>query len=690
MGVEDEGSESGVRVRVLGHYEVSELLGAGGMGEVYLAHSPSGRAVAVKVIREELAERPGFRERFAREVAAACQVSGAFTAPVLDADTTGPVPWMATQYVPGPSLAARVAASGPLTADVVWQLGSGLAEALRDIHRVGLVHRDFKPGNILLAEDGPRVIDFGISRIPDATALTQAGELMGTPPFMAPEQFQSGRDAGPAADVFALGAVLVHAATAHGPFDADSPYAVAWKVVHEDPDLTGLPASLLPVVTACLAKDPAGRPDADALLTLLSSRRERRARVALAAVATRRLRVRRTALAAGAVVAAGALVAAVVVWWPYSDSKSPRGSLSQSAPNSASPRPSLQSPAPIRLAGWQPWAVKPAGDRPENDAPACVSQSSVLLCAGQGSVSGLDPLTGKTLWRQPLSGSVQMMGVTDTHVVVSDNTRHDNALRTFAVDSGKPGKQLGAASENSCMAIKEMVVCSGGAGVDAWDPADGKRLWDMEKEWSLGAERQFPAAPDTAIYMVRYDGAGNQEVAQVDSAGTIHRRYKAPEGTRFVTADPDGAFYVDSTGTNNLTSRVFRLDNRGEATQSIRLGEPATFLGAAGSTAYTITRDGVVSAYEMREQRLLWSYPTLATSVSPPTVQGNRVHLSTADGKVIALDRLSGSFLWHKKPPPDPQFPGSRPNPPPPLTLGDIIIASAPGGQIYSFDGSAP
>lgn len=256
--------------RSIGAYTLEGRLGAGGMGVVYRARSLSGRQVAVKVIRPELAQDQGFRDRFRREVEAARQVSGAFTAPVVDADAEGPMPWLATLFVPGPSLAERVARQGTLSVPEVRRLAAGLAEALRDIHRTGLVHRDLKPGNVLLAEDGPRVIDFGISRATDATRLTRTGATIGTPPFMAPEQFR--HDAvGPAADVFSLGSVLVHAATGHGPFDGDNLHTIGFRVVYEEPDLTSLPDELRPLVTACLAKDPAHRPTLEQLLESLGA-----------------------------------------------------------------------------------------------------------------------------------------------------------------------------------------------------------------------------------------------------------------------------------------------------------------------------------------------------------------------------------------------------------------------------------
>lgn len=264
------GAEAGLP-EYAGHYRLESRLGSGGMGVVHRARSASGMLLAVKIVHAEFAGDPEFRGRFRQEVAAARKVSGAFTAPVVDADPDAERPWMATQFIHGPTLADEVKRNGPLPASQLRRLMAGLAEALRDIHRVGVVHRDLKPSNVLLAEDGPKVIDFGISRPKDSELRTETGKLIGTPPFMAPEQFRRPREVGPAADVFALGSVMVHAATGRGPFDSDSPYVVAYQVVHDEPDLTGVPDNLAPLVRRCLAKRPEDRPTPDELMRELRS-----------------------------------------------------------------------------------------------------------------------------------------------------------------------------------------------------------------------------------------------------------------------------------------------------------------------------------------------------------------------------------------------------------------------------------
>jgi hypothetical protein len=246
------------------------LLGSGGMGQVFLGRSPGGRLVAVKVVRAELAEQAEFRSRFAREVAAARKVSGLFTAPVVDADVGAPTPWLATAYVAGPSLADTVASHGPLPASSVRALAAGLAEGLGAIHAAGIVHRDLKPANVLLADDGPRIIDFGISRAAEATMLTSTGVVFGSPSFMSPEQARGNR-VGPPSDVFSLGAVLAFAATGQGPFGSGSGPTLMYRVVFSPPDISGLPADLRPLVERCLAKDPEQRPTTQQFLAELST-----------------------------------------------------------------------------------------------------------------------------------------------------------------------------------------------------------------------------------------------------------------------------------------------------------------------------------------------------------------------------------------------------------------------------------
>jgi Protein kinase domain len=264
--------------RLIGPYQLLGRLGAGGMGRVFLGVSAAGRPVAVKVVHAELAADPDFRARFSSEVAAARKVSGLFTALVVDADVDARIPWLATAYVAGSSLSEAVRNCGPLTSSSLLALAAGLAKSLTAIHAAGVVHGDLKPSNVLLALDGPRVIDFGISQAAEVAPLARAGLVVGTPSFMSPEQ-AAGEEVGPLSDVFSLGAVLAFAATGRKPFGAGQPATVLERVVCEAADLEGAPAEVRPLIERCLVKDPLRRPTAAELLdgvTAVQSAMERR------------------------------------------------------------------------------------------------------------------------------------------------------------------------------------------------------------------------------------------------------------------------------------------------------------------------------------------------------------------------------------------------------------------------------
>ncbi|NNN35641.1 serine/threonine protein kinase, partial [Streptomyces sp. S3(2020)] len=253
----------------LADYRLLGRLGAGGMGVVYLARSVGGTLVALKVIQAEYAEDGDFRERFRREAETARRMTSPWVASLVDADPEADRPWLATAFVPGPSLGEAVAEYGPLPVRGLRVLGARLAEALREIHAAGLVHRDVKPGNVLLALDGPRLIDFGIARDPEDTALTSTGVVVGTPGFLPPEQARGAGVPGPAGDVFSLGCVLAFAATGRPPFGTGSLDALLYRTVHDTPDLDGVPAELAGVVGGCLEKEPELRPTAGELTEAL-------------------------------------------------------------------------------------------------------------------------------------------------------------------------------------------------------------------------------------------------------------------------------------------------------------------------------------------------------------------------------------------------------------------------------------
>lgn len=243
----------------VGRYRVHARLGAGGMGTVYLAFTPGGRPVALKMIRPELAGHADFRHRFRQEVETARRVHGLYTAQVLDADPDASPPWLVTAFVPGPSLQEAITAHGPLSVDTALVLMAGVAEALQQIHGAGVIHRDLKPSNVVLSPDGPRVIDFGIARAVNGNSVTGAGLRIGSPNYMAPEQVDDS-PVGPAADVFALGSVAAFAALGRPPFGEGGPLPVMYRVLHEPADLAACPAPLRGIVERCLAKRASDRP----------------------------------------------------------------------------------------------------------------------------------------------------------------------------------------------------------------------------------------------------------------------------------------------------------------------------------------------------------------------------------------------------------------------------------------------
>ncbi|MEV7354374.1 PQQ-binding-like beta-propeller repeat protein [Kitasatospora sp. NPDC091276] len=246
--------------RRIGPFEVLGRLGAGGMGLVYLARSASGRRVAIKTVRAELAEDELFRVRFAREIEAAKTVGGFYTAAVVDADADARVPWLATAYIPAPSLEDLVEECGPLPVDATRWLIAGIAEALQSIHAAGLIHRDLKPSNVLVVEDGPKVIDFGIASGVSSTRLTMTNVAVGTPAYMSPEQAKDSRNVRGASDVFSLGSLMVFCATGHPPFGGSNPVETVFQLLREEPDLSGMPRELMDLVRACMRPSPEHRP----------------------------------------------------------------------------------------------------------------------------------------------------------------------------------------------------------------------------------------------------------------------------------------------------------------------------------------------------------------------------------------------------------------------------------------------
>ncbi|WP_330338552.1 serine/threonine-protein kinase [Streptomyces sp. NBC_00557] len=638
-----------------GQYLLESCLGSGGMGVVHLARSTSGLKLAVKVVHAEFAKDPEFRARFRQEVAAARRVSGAFTAPVVDADPEAGRPWMATLFIPGPTLSEQVKRNGPMSAAQLRRLMAGLAEALRDIHRVGVVHRDLKPSNVLLAEDGPKVIDFGISRPTDSELRTETGKLIGTPPFMAPEQFRRPREVGPAADIFALGSVMVHAATGRGPFDSDSPYVVAYQVVHDEPDLTGVPENLAPLVLRCLAKEPAERPTPDELMRELRSvaasydtqafipaqrtgddvpslepagaEPARDPAGAEPTPARRRRFGRRAALGAGALALALAGVFTALLW-----------------PGGEKGPPAQHTGVRTVSSGFAAWRAKPSATG--SGMPQCVEGAGKLLCVRSGLAFALDPVRGSLLWRR----------------LVADERTSD----ALAFSSGLL-----------------LLPTEGGRRVVALEPASGRPRWQREMPPHTGIR-----CAGSVLLVSGTDGTVTGVAGA--SGDTMWRRRVSGTGTPFLAHyDGDSLAYATSTSADGASTRVTALDPRtGTARWEARLEGSLQPIGSRRGSLFLLVFDPVSGDANAVVRYAPGSKPgakavrrvALSVPLTAPqaTVRGDVVHLLATGGSLDALDLRTGSRLWHVE---TSVTRGSVP-----VASADHVYFTAPDGRLLAFD----
>ncbi|MEU0118278.1 serine/threonine-protein kinase [Streptomyces bobili] len=695
-----------------GHYHLESCLGSGGMGVVHLARGTSGMKVAVKVVHAEFARDPEFRGRFRQEIAAARRVSGAFTAPVVDADPEAERPWMATLFIPGPTLSQHVKRNGPMGAGELRRLMAGLAEALRDIHRVGVVHRDLKPSNVLLAEDGPKVIDFGISRPKDSELRTETGKLIGTPPFMAPEQFRRPREVGPAADVFALGSVLVHAATGRGPFDSDSPYVVAYQVVHDEPDLTGVPESLAPMVLRCLAKEPEDRPTPDELMRELRSvaasydtqafipaqrapdgdevREFGPAGPAGAAesstpsadedsgaseVGARRRR--RVALALGALLlVVGGGFACVQVFGEESGGSARGTDRSRSA-----------------AGAFAPWAARPAG---ADGLPKCAYEARRVICAQLGWVSALDASDGRELWRHALSpddkpreAPVVAGGL--AHVLSHSGKR----VEAFDPASGKVRWERDVSAYKGVRyAGRTLLLTAADGTVTGVDAASGRTAWSRRIP-GVG-DPYFVSFPgNSLVYATSASSEGRTRVTAVDPAtGEVRWDERFDEALTLVGAAQDSVVLLaeDGDGGYGMADAVVRFSPGTKVSKRVALSVALQQPSAAvhGDRVYLMTYDGALVAVDTGEEKLLWSLQTAVSRGSVPTVAGPHVYFSAPDGRLLAVDAEAGKLVGQT----EPRF-GAHSDEvvstlPAPEAADGRVYAGAPDGAVFAVDGRDP
>ncbi|AYN40801.1 serine/threonine protein kinase [Streptomyces dangxiongensis] len=690
--------------RRIGPFEVLGRLGAGGMGLVYLARSASGRRVAIKTVRTELAEDQLFRVRFTREVEAARAVSGFYTAAVVDADPRAAVPWLATAYVPAPSLEEIVNDCGPLPAQAVRWLAAGVAEALQSIHGAGLVHRDLKPSNVLVVEDGPRVIDFGIASGVSNTRLTMTNVAVGTPAYMSPEQAKDSRSVTGASDVFSLGSTLVFAATGHPPFHGANPVETVFMLLREGPDLTGLPDELRPLIDACMQMEATGRPSPADLqsqlaphlfgsgsddsgtasawlpekaVALIETRRGGRTAVKAAPVATGGPRSGgRQAVPppppydppvpASVPTPAGApdtgpirLAGAQVPIGPGPRVADARAAAVKAPPPEAGlvaswsrPRPGVAGadpavppvpPSPPETSGgWRPWRF-----RMSNDVWGTPSVDGDLVYVTSFEVHALDVATGRRRFKT--RDVAWSMAVADGRVHASDGPT------LFALDA-REGTDLWRLSTDawvySLNADRGTVVTgTRGGGAQAWDAVNGQKLWEI-----TGCQTDFespeagPVVHDGTVYV--WQDARLRAL----EARTGEERWSYPIGdaascggvpVRLAPA-PDGCVYL-SAGTRVLAveaaSGMVRWHFEAPA---VFLSPPAFAPGPAvtGGGVYLADYLGTVYALDAADGRDRWRIATEArSSVEPVLVAAGHVHVGSGKG-LYTLDAVTGTPKW--------------------------------------------
>ncbi|MDX3851839.1 protein kinase domain-containing protein [Streptomyces sp. AK02-01A] len=652
----------------IGGYQLLERLGSGGMGVVYLARSASGGRVAVKVVHAQFAQNEEFRTRFRQEVAAVRRVSGAFTASVVDADPDAALPWMATLYVPAATLSDRVDKRGPLTAAEVLRLARGLVEALGDIHHADVVHRDLKPANVLMAQDGPRVIDFGISRAVDHESLTFTGHIMGTPPFMSPEALSRPREVTAASDIFSLGALLVYAATGQGPFDAESPYLTMYQVVHEPPALDRVAPALRGIVERCLEKDPADRPGLEELARMLDELPANGLPADVQGPAARpssrwlrplRGRSSRTlaAVATAVALAAGTLVLADTV-----DTGSPVDDRPPAASTGSVSRPAPVREAPLP-AGWRPWELTGSGSDGETDAVTdCRAYELAVYCNGDGfHAARIDAASGHVDWRVPSTepGSSSGVDVRAGRVLLRGPASPDGSQREdLMVLDAKTGRNLWKRR-----AVFTGAVTFFGRAVLSSDGMEEGSL--VGRDARTGAELWSTPWPGTGLVC---DPMVFADAPYAACSGTPE------EGTTFLRLDPENgtpkkiihvkgvttAIGVDGGDLLILSSEakdtpenwfrfLLRVDIGTGHRRTLKLPEhPVSAATLAGGHLFFVQDTGRVTAIDVTTGQQVWSEDTAVDLLGTPIVSGREgaVYLSSYSGRLVALDLRTGRKRW--------------------------------------------
>ncbi|MER5988088.1 PQQ-binding-like beta-propeller repeat protein [Streptomyces sp. NPDC001787] len=662
--------------RRIGPFEVLGRLGAGGMGLVYLARSASGRRVAIKTVRTELAEDQLFRVRFTREVEAARAVSGFYTAAVVDADPRAAVPWLATAYVPAPSLEEIVNECGPMPTQAVHWLAAGIAEALQSIHGAGLVHRDLKPSNVLVVEDGPRVIDFGIASGVSNTRLTMTNVAVGTPAYMSPEQARDSRSVTGASDIFSLGSTLVFAATGHAPFHGANPVETVFMLLREGPDTEGLPDDLRPLIESCMQMDASLRPSPADLQARLAphlfasgSDDSGTASAWLPARATAMIEQRR----GGGRTAAPVAPAPVAV--PPPPPRPPRapdtgwrggGDLRSPSPLS-SPAP-MSSPAPdggpVRLAGAQvpigpgPRAGEGRGAAAAHPAAATgwVRAPAGLIGAATGQTAPTAPVPPPAAapdavpdrwrpWRFRMSNDVWGTPI------VSGDLLYVTSFEVHALDVGNGRRQFKTRDVAWAMAVDGgRIHASDGPSLYALDAASGAEQWRLRTDawvYCLKADRGTVLTATRGGGVQAWEASSGEKLWEVTG---VQADFETPEAGPVIH---DGTVYLWQD------ARLRALDARsGLERWSYPIGDAASCGGVPvrvtpAPDGYVYIAAGTrVLAVDTDSGRVSWHFESPAVFLSPPAfapgpaVTGGGVYLADYLGTVYALDASTGKDRW--------------------------------------------
>ncbi len=689
--------------RRIGPFEVLGRLGAGGMGLVYLARSASGRRVAIKTVRTELAEDQLFRVRFTREVEAARAVSGFYTAAVVDADPRAAVPWLATAYVPAPSLEEIVNECGPMPANAVRWLAAGIAEALQSIHGAGLVHRDLKPSNVLVVEDGPRVIDFGIASGVSNTRLTMTNVAVGTPAYMSPEQARDSRGVTGASDIFSLGSTLVFAATGHAPFHGANPVETVFMLLREGPDLEGLPDELRPLIESCMGMEAALRPspaDLQAQLAphLFSSGGDD------SGTASAWLPQRATAMIEQRRGGGRVTPAAPAVPPPHRPAPPPHPpGPPPYAPHQRDPYPDPrtgQAPppshadGPVRLAG----AKVPIGPGPRvadgrGAATAAVAESATgwVRAPGGAAVNGAPhppavvppqppegpSSTGWRPWRFRMSNDVW-----GTPAVAGDLV-YVTSFEVHALDVASGRRQFKTRDVAWAMAVSAgRIHASDGPTLYALDAADGAERWRLRSDawvYSLKAARGTVVTGTRGGGVQAWEASNGQKLWEITGAQTD---FETPEAgpdvhgdTVFVWQDARLRALDSRSGVERWTYPVGDAASCGNVPVRVTSAEDGYVYVSAGTRVLAIAQDSGHVRWHFEAPAVFLSPPAFAPG---PAVTGGGVYLADYLGTVYALDASTGKDRWRIAT-------ESRQSTEPVLVAsGHVHVGS--GGALYTLD----